>query len=184
MRRVVMLCLAAMAFAPRPAASAPDDATALEQRVKAAFLYKFAGYVEWPETAFASADMPVTIGVIGDDALASELVQLAMGRTVDGRPVSVRRLTAADALSGLHILFVASAERAHLAQFARSLQAQPALVVSESDGALNQGSTINFVISNGRVRFEISLDNAEKQGIRLSSRLLTVALSVRMGAPL
>jgi YfiR/HmsC-like len=183
MRKFALLCVAALAALPPLATSALDDPAALEQKVKAAFLYKFPGYVEWPENAFATADTPVAIGVIGDDPLAAELAQVVAGRSLDGRAVSVRRLKEADSPAGLHVLFVGSAERARLAQLVKEAPTQPMLIVAEFDGALNRGSAINFVISSGRVRFEVALDNAEKRGLKLSSRLLTVAQSVRTGAP-
>src|SRR5882757_170699 len=89
------------AGSPRPAQA---DARADEYRVKAAFLYKFGGYVEWPDRSFARADSPVVIGVIGGDTLADELAQIVSGRNVNGRPVLVRKLRAGDPIAGLHIL--------------------------------------------------------------------------------
>jgi hypothetical protein len=165
------------------AASAADSADALEHRVKAAYLYKFAGYVDWPAAAFADADTPITFGVIGSEPLASELSAVVAGRTINNRNLSVRRLKAGDALTGVHILFVGTAESSRLGQLARSARPHAVLTVSESEGALDQGSVINFIVSDRRVRFEVALDSAEKSGIRLSSRLLAVAQQVRTANP-
>jgi hypothetical protein len=186
-RRALLLCctalLASLAGWPAGRADAAESDDALEHRVKAAFLYKFAGYVDWPPAAFAGADTPITIGVIGSEPLATELAQVVTGRTVNNRSIAVRRIKAGEALAGVHILFVGNAERARLSQHARNAQAHSVLTVSESEGALEQGSMINFVVADRRVRFEVALDSAEKGGLRLSSRLLAVAQQVRTGNP-
>ncbi|MEP7085421.1 MAG: YfiR family protein [Betaproteobacteria bacterium] len=185
MRKFLLLCVSALvALSPLVAlaqAQVQEDSATLERRVKAAFLYKFAGYVEWPDGTFVAPDAPIIIGVAGDDALSAELAQVVNGRSIEGRPLAVKRVRDNEALAGVHILFVSNAERARLGPLARATPSQPLLIISESDGALEQGSAINFLLSGGRVRFEIALDNAEKRALRLSSRLLSVAHSVRTG---
>ena len=157
------------------------EVAATERSVKAAYLYKFSGYVEWPESAFARPDTPLTFGVMGDEAMAAELARLAAGRSVDGRPLAVRRVREGEPLAGLHILFVGRAESARLEQLSRAAGTRPILIVTESEGALAQGSAINFVVAEGRVKFSIAAESAEKRSLKLSSRLLTVAQN--MGAP-
>jgi hypothetical protein len=168
---------------PVLAAYAADESANLEARVKAAFLYKFAGYVEWPPAAFAAADTPLTIGVIGAETIAGELVEAVTGRTVNERPVSVRRVNAGDSLDAIHVLFVGDIDRAQLAQILQDAHARSILTVTDSSSALEQGSIINFVVIDRRVRFEISLDSARKSSLHLSSRLLAVAETVRGGTP-
>jgi hypothetical protein len=170
--------LAWIANAPSWHARAAEDRESLETRVKAAFLYKFAGYVEWPSKSFARPETPVTIGVIGAESLAAELTQAVTGRTVNDRAVAVKRLKAGESLAGVHVLFIGRSENARLDQLTQSAQPRSILTVSESDGALARGSVINFVLTEGRVRFEIALDSAEKSGLKLSSRLLAVAQQV------
>jgi hypothetical protein len=165
------------------AMSAESDQLTLEHRVKAAFLYQFAGYVEWPPMTFAQPGTPVTIAVVGAAPLAAELGHVAAGRSVGGRPVTVRRIRPGESLAGVHILFIGRDESAQLAQLARSALPRAILTVSETDGALDQGSMINFVLDDRRVRFEVALDSAEKGGLKLSSRLLAVAREVRTGTP-
>ena len=172
---------ACMAVLVVSGAGAADDDATLEQRVKAAFLYQFAGYVEWPPSSFAQTGSPVTIAVLGSESLAAELSQVVTGRTVSGRPVAVRRVKPGESLAGVHILFVGRAENARVAQLTQSGQSRAVLTVTESEGALAQGSMINFVLVERRVRFEIALDSAEKSGLKLSSRLLAVAQQVRTG---
>jgi hypothetical protein len=167
-----------------PASAQPDrDPASLERRVKAAFLYKFVGYVQWPDGTFSRPDAPINIGILGDDQIANELAQLTIGRTVEGRSIAIRKLKEADALAGSHVLFIGRAEHARFAQVLKAAKNGPTLVITESEGALSQGSMINFIVADGRVRFEISLANAEKMSLRLSSRLLAVAQNVRTGTP-
>ena len=167
----------------RATAQAAEDAGLIEYRVKAAYLYRFAGYVNWPSTAFVRPDVPLTIAVMGADGLASELEQMLSGRTVDDRTVTVKRIKPADSLTGVNILFVSKNEAAYLAQLVQSVHTRPILIVTESPGALRQGSVINFTVDEKRVRFEVSLEAAGKSGLKLSSRLLAVAQQVVTGAP-
>jgi hypothetical protein len=162
---------------------AQTDEAGAERQVKAAFLYKFAGYVDWPEGALGPPDAPFTIGVLGAEPLAAELGQVVQGRKVQERPVAVRKLKAGDSLADVSILFVGKPEMPRLKPLLSTAPSRPMMVVTEADGALAQGSTINFLVTDRRVRFEISLDSAEKSGLRLSSRLLAVAQKVHTGAP-
>ncbi len=143
-----------------------------ESHVKAAFVYKFTGYVDWPDSAFDGPGAPFVMGVLGADVLLNELSQLAAGRKVHDRRIVVRKLTAGDAVSGLHMLFVGRAETL------RAEVPKTVLVVTESEGAMPRGSMVNFVLVDRHVRFEIALPPVEKAGLRMSSRLLAVAQKV------
>jgi len=174
--------LLAALLALTAAAAELDVDRALEHRVKAAYLYRFTEFVVWPDAAFAAPDSPFVIVVAGSDGVAAELAAVTAGRTVGGRRIEVRRGSEPGPVTAqAHILFVANPERARLAQFARS-GGRHTLVVTESEGALAQSSVINFVLAEGRVRFEVSLESAERRGLKLSARLLGVAYAVR-GAP-
>lgn len=157
---------------------AQSEARASEYRVKAAFLYKFAAYVEWPERAFARADSPVEIGVIGADALAEELAQIVTGRNVNGRPASVRRLRAGDPIAGLHVLFIGRADGGRLAEILAAAKGSPLLTVTESEQALELGSVINFVVIDDKVRFDVAIVPADHGSLKISARLLAVARKV------
>lgn len=159
-----------------PCAHAQDDAAMLERRVKAAFLYKFTGFVEWPADALRP-DAPFAIAVVGDDALAQELTQAVAGRSINGHPITVRKLGESENLGSTQMLFLAHDVK--LASWARSAESQPVLVVTEASDALSRGGMINFVSDDGHVRFEVAPDAAAKHGIRLSARLLTVAARVQ-----
>jgi hypothetical protein len=166
----LMVALSCMAVgADTPAANG------VERGVKAAFLYKFLGYVEYPQETG-----PLVVGVLGADDIGAELARITTGRNVGGRAVTVRILREGDGLTGLHMLFVgADAQRS--AALLRSAQQQGVLTVTESDNGLQQGSVINFRLVEERVRFEVSLPAAEKNGLKLSSRLLSVAYHVLKG---
>jgi hypothetical protein len=175
----VLLLLAGIALLALPP---PLPAQESERRVKAAFLYRFTEFVSWPDAAFARTDSPFVITVIGRDVIADELRGITAARSVGGRAVEVRRAVDAEGAAGAQILFIGDTERARLRELVR-LAPKHALVVTESEGALAQGSVINFVVVENRVRFEIALDAAEKRALRLSSRLLAVAQAVRSVTP-
>jgi hypothetical protein len=157
--------------------AAEDSPQVLEQRVKAAFLFKFGGYVEWPDGVFSGKDAPLVIGVTGADALAEELSQVVAGRTMNGRQVSIRRITGGESLANLHVLFVGRSEIGRLSELAA--QARPILTVTDLEKGLAQGSIINFVVVDKRVRFEVALDAAKRRGLKIGAPLLSVAMRVK-----
>ena len=177
-RLIIALALLAAAWTARA-----QEGPVTEDSVKAAFLYKFPGFVEWPANVLARSDQPVSIGVIGSDDVLGELNGIADARK-PGRPLVVRRVRDARDLSNIHVLFIGARERSRAPELIRAAQAAGVLTVTEWEGALRLGSVINFVTtSDGRVRFEISLEPAEKSNLRLSSRLLAVAQQVHNTRP-
>ena len=174
------LAVLAVACPVRESRAAENDVSR-EDQVKAAYLYKFAGYVEWPPDSFGPMGAPFTIAVVGAEPLATELSEAVTGRTVHDRPIVVRRLTIGEPLSGVHVLFVGDDQYARLEELLQAARPRSILTVTEVEGALEAGSVINFVVSERRVRFDISLDSAEKSQLRLSSRLLAVAQRVMPG---
>jgi hypothetical protein len=184
LRWLVLRCAGALLLAGALVSLAPAQlpASASERSVKAAYIYKFLGYVEWPTDAFPVPDAPLVIGVVGADQLAGDLADLTRGRNVNGHPIEVRRMKAGEALTGVDVLFVGAAERNRLPVLARAAATHAVLVITEDENGLDEGAVINFVLVNGHVRFEVALDAADRAGIRLSSRLLAVAQFVRMGS--
>lgn len=179
-RRLYRLALALVMLLPQHGAPATEPIDEdLERRIKAVFLYRFPEFISWPDSA-AGTDRPFMIDVIGGCTIAQELRQVTSGHPVRGRPVEVKQVHESAALGDANIVFICDGERSRVKQL---IQAAPreALVVTESPGALLDGSVINFVLSNYRVRFEISLDAAKRRGLRVSSRLLDVAQNVAKG---
>lgn len=182
--RAVAPMLALVLAAPLVRAALPAGGPVLPERsIKAAFLYKFLGYAEFPASAFADANAPLVIGVASADELAADLARIVAGRAVQGRPVVVRPLREADPLAGVHLLFIGGDDAARLRAALRAIGTMPTLVVTESQQGLQQGSVINFRIVEERVRFDVSLEAADRNSVKLSSRLLTVANHVYKGAP-
>jgi len=170
--------LAALAL---PAAA--QDRAAREHEIKAAFLFKFPSFIEWPGQAGTAPGGVFSIGVLGAEEVGADLQQVAAERTLEGRPVTVRTLRAGESPAGLHMLFVGREHTSRIAQIARMPASRGLLIVSEEEGALDQGSAINFVVAAGRVRFQVNLQAAERSGLRISSRLLAVASEVRPARP-
>lgn len=174
-RPVVALLLALLAMR---SGVAQAENSAVERQVKAAYLFKFGSYIDWPPQAFGDASSPVVIGIIGADALADELAQMVPGRTINGRPVSVRKLRPEDSLTGLNMVFIGRDSGARLADVLATARGQPLLTVTESSDALAAGSMINFVIVDAKVRFEAAPKAAGQGNLNISARLLAVAYRV------
>jgi len=172
-RRLLLRCALLGGFAPAIARAQQ----AAESSVKAALVYKFASYVEWPAEAFASPEAPLVICVLGAEEVASDLEALVRGRAINNRSVVVRRLSS-DAVAGCHIAFVGRRESPRLAALARASRAQFVLLVSDTERGLEHGSVINFVPVEDRLGFEVSIEAAERNHLRISSRMLAVARRV------
>jgi hypothetical protein len=182
LRCLLALCLLGVAAGFVPVSQAAPPATALERSVKAAFLYKFLAYTEYPANAFSDPNAPVVIGVAGSEEMTAELARVVNGRTVFGRAVAVRSVREGDPLNGMHLLFVGGGDLARAMRMTRAAQQLPVLVVTEADSSPVPGSIINFRVVDDRVRFDVWLDAAERNNVKLSSRLLTVAHQVHKGA--
>lgn len=148
-----------------------------EEAVKAAYLVKLRNYVEWPARP-AGADTRIVIGVLGADDVAEHLAQMPSLREAAKTGLVLRRLRLGDPVAGINILFVGDSSWNRAASMVAQARSQATLVVSESDSALAGGSIINFRLVDERIRFEISLEAAERSNLKLSSQLLTLALSV------
>ncbi|WP_181373274.1 YfiR family protein [Massilia glaciei] len=169
--------------APCARAQAVPVNASLERSVKAAFLYKFLSYAEFPAGAFDDPTAPVTIGVLGTDDIAAELAWIVAGRTVGQRPVTVRTLRENEAVDGVHLLFVPGWDQRRVLGLLKAAGPARLLAVTECENCLQHGSVINFKIVGRRVRFDVSLEAAERHNIKLSSRLLTVASLVHRAGP-
>lgn len=170
--QALLACLMALCSALH---AQPQDSPSADN-VKAAYLFHFSGYVEWP--AETPADV-ITIGVIGNADVAADLKRILPGRTIQERSLQVREMGVADNLSGIQILYVGREHTASLPALAEKAKEQHLLLVSDTEAGLNQGAAINFVMTSRRVRFEISLRATDEAGIKLSSRLLSAAVRLK-----
>lgn len=162
--------LLALAFVSAGVVGAVAQDVPLEYRVKAAYLFNFTKFVDWPSEAFASGS-PFTICVAEVSPFGSALATTLAGETVVGRMLAFR-VVGNDA-SSCHILFVPRGVSP--TPYVRSIRTEPVLTVGESPNFLKQGGMINFVLEDGRVRFEINQEAAARSQLKISSRLLRLA---------
>ena len=148
----------------------------MEHDVKAAYLFKFLSYVEWPADSFAGSRDAFIIGILESDEVRASLADIVRNRVAQGRPVEVRRLANGETPEGVHALFVGRAATESITRFAGR---SGLLIVGEADGALDRGAMINLLRVEDRVRFEVAPKTAEQSGLRISSRLLALAQAVR-----
>jgi hypothetical protein len=144
-----------------------------EYQVKAAFLYQFAKFVEWPPESFSNAESQLVLCVIGADPFGDTLQEMVRGKTVNGRPLALQKHADGGGANNCHIAFLPTSQARAVLQGAR--RRHPWLTVGESEQFLAWGGIINFVIEDNRVRFEINPDAAEQAGLRMSSKLLALA---------
>ena len=171
--------LSALAVLVAPAAASAQSPS-IEYAVKAAYLYKFAPFVEWPPTAFGSASSPFQLCVLGRDPFGASLDQAVSGQRVDEHRVVIRRLDRVDAASGCHVLYLGVSSSQTAAEALRAVRGTPILTVA--DGDQESGAIIKFVVKNNRVRFDIDTAAAAANHVTISSKLLAMAMSVRAGA--
>lgn len=150
-----------------------------EYEVKAVFLYNFAKFVEWPGVAGDAPNEPFVIGILGEDPFGKVLDETLRGKTVNGRTVVIARLLRAKDARGCHIVFISGSESRHLHSIFESLQGSNVLTVGETEGFARQGGAINFTLEESRVRFEINIEAAQRAGLKISSKLLSLAKIVR-----
>jgi hypothetical protein len=139
-------------------------------QVKAAFLFNFTKFVEWPEPS----DGSLIIGIAGDDDFAEIVAFAVRGRSLDRRKLETRRLGAGDDPSGCSVLFVGPMRPHDAAALMRRVRGG-VLTVGETVQFLRDGGLIRLFIENGKLRFEISQKNAEAAGLKISSQLLMLA---------
>ncbi|HVW20604.1 MAG TPA: YfiR family protein [Opitutaceae bacterium] len=166
------LALAAAAAVAAPLGGAAE--VSREYQVKAAFLYNFAQFVEWPARAFPTADAPLTIGILGDDPFDGVLDEILRGEVLHGHRVRVRRAQHEEELADCQLVFISQSEKPRLARIMARLAPRPVLTVSEVAGFAQQGGMVNFYREGSRVRFELNPAAARREGLRFSSQLMSV----------
>jgi YfiR/HmsC-like len=169
--------LLAIAAPGRAAAQGPS-----EYAVKAAFLFKFTDYVEWPDDSKGTS-APFVVAILGSDPFGNVLDEMLTGKTVRGRRVVARRFaTDAEALREADIVFIGLAQRPDVVRVLRSFDGRPVLTVGESEHFAAEGGIVGFRLQGSVIRFDINREQAEKAGLRISSQLLKLARIVRTGS--
>jgi len=155
--------------------------TMSEYQLKAAFLVNFGKFIDWPEAEFSSSNVPFVIGVIGADPFGDDLDEAIKGKSIRAHPIVARRISSGGDTSGLELAFIGSSEKTRLAETLRRLNASSAVSVSDIDRFCEAGGIIAFVVDNNRIRFEVNVDAAQKRNLKISSKLLSLALIHRTG---
>ena len=174
----IRIILSAILAAAILAVPVPARADISEADVKAAFLPRFARYVTWPPSAAPDGSSPFVLCVIGNDPFGNELTSAARTQSVDGRRIVVRRLSSGNGAGGCQIAYVGGGRGESVGQLLDSLRGKPILTVTDSRNGGQRG-IIHFAVVDGRVRFFINDADAERRGLKISSRLLALAISVR-----
>jgi hypothetical protein len=146
-----------------------------EYQVKAAFLYQFTQFVEWPASAFPSGQAPLVIGVLGDDPFGAYLDEIVSGEVANGHPIVVQRYRQAEEVAPCHILFVSRSEEHRLEEIFSHVGGRPLLTVGDADDFARAGGMIQFVTDEGRIRLRVNADAARLANLTISSRLLSLA---------
>lgn len=162
-----------------PLTSVEATETYSPDALKAAYLYRFAGYVSWPEAA--PSDAPFTIAVLGSPGVAAELERLLPRHPINGQIAQVREITTVKESANAKILYVGAGRAEALHALVPEGGREATLLVTDEEGGLNNGAAINFLTVDRNVRFEVSLTAADRWGLRISAELLGVALRVQGG---
>jgi len=148
---------------------------AAEYQIKAAYIYNFAKFVNWPSKVFADASSPIVIGVLGEDPFGNTLEQTVKDKTVNGRKLQARRFDKINEVERCHILFVSSSEKMRLSRVLEQVRGSNVLTIGELGGFARQGGVIGFTMEGNKVGFEINIGAAKKAGLDVSSQLLKLA---------
>ncbi len=173
---VLVSCLMFISLSEASAQSIPAEES-LEYSVKAAYLFKFGSFIEWPPNTFSSPQSPLMVGIVGNDPFGTKLEQIVEGRTINGRPLVIRRFRhGQQPQEVIHILFISRSEQQNLNAMVTGLNG--VLTIAEFEPS-PPGVMINFTLNENKVRFDVDLDAASRGELKISSKLLSVARNVR-----
>jgi hypothetical protein len=166
---------ALLVFLPAREAAHADGAPAREYQLKAAFIYNFAQFVEWPGNTFSGPDEPLVIGVMGNATLAATLEQACRGKTAGRREIVVKSLSATEAITSTQILFIGAAERDRLPELLKRATAESVLTIGDYDGFTAASGMVRFLTEDNRLRFEVNLQAVNEGRLKFSAQLLKLA---------
>lgn len=147
-----------------------------EYQVKAAFIFNFAKFVDWPPQAFAQTNSPIVVGVLGRNVFGDNLEKVIRDKTINNRPFKFIQITSPAEGRHCHILFVSPSEKDNVRKIVEDLHNASVLTVGETDHFTDAGGMINFVFEGQNIRFEINNTAAKKAGLQISSKLLSLAV--------
>lgn len=153
-----------------------------EYQTKAAQIYSFTKFIDWPAKKFSSSGSPFIIGVYGSDDITDFLRESFQSRRIKDRPIEIRQLTNKAELVGCHLVFVSRSLRERLSSILSEMRHENILSVGEADNFLKSGGVINFLNVDGDIRFQINPDAANRERLKVSSKLLQISYPTN-GAP-
>jgi hypothetical protein len=146
-----------------------------EAQLKAAFIFNFAKFTEWPSNSFAEPASPIVIGVLGRSAISAALTDTVRGKTINSRPLVVQEFSSAAEATNCHVLFIASSHQDPLPKTLAALGSSSVLTIGETDAFADAGGTIGFFTAENKIRFQINNQAARKAGLTISAKLLSLA---------
>ena len=182
---ILILLMTACVAASGGVSADPDPSIPLEYRVKAAFLYRFVKFVEWPGEALPDTHNTITIGVLGEGDIYAALESLVEGKQAKGRKLVIQQFREPEDLEFCHVLFIGRSEKnseqeeSRLKEILKGLKGSSTLTVGEAEGFAQIGGMINFIIVESKVRFEINVGAAREANLKISSKLLRLARIVK-----
>ena len=179
-RSVALFFISALLILPQCARSQADALN--EYQVKAAFLFNFAKFIEWPQGTYSSAQAPFTICIFGKDPFGKMLDEALAGKSMNNHPVTILRLSDDIELRHCQMVFVSSSENRRYAEILEKVRGTSALLVGETDGFAAAGGMIEFLLEDNHVRFAINPDATRRAGLKCSSSLLALAKIVHDAA--
>ena len=177
--RVTAIVLLALIAVGRPAAAVDSSPRSPEYLIKAAYLYNFAMFVEWPAEAFRAADSPIVIGIVGSDPFGWAIDRIVQDTRINKRRIVVERLQSNQDVRHCHIVVVSASDTARISELAQRLDGMAILIVGDTADAARRGGTVDFTVNDNKVGFEINLDAARRARLTISSKMLSLARIVR-----
>jgi hypothetical protein len=173
--RISPLLVLLLLLAQAARSFAADPQTLTEYQIKAGFFFNFTRFVDWPESAFVTASSPILMCVLGETPLTDLVTDVALGKVVNGRAVSIRRVKASDDLRLCNLLFISAEEERHTAEILGSVKKTSTLTVGETPGFAQAGGMINFSIQENKVKLELNLEATTRVGLKVNSKLIAVS---------
>jgi hypothetical protein len=172
----LIILTAAALLAPQARLRAADAEPTGEQQVRAAFVFNFMQFVEWPADAFADEKSPLLVAVVGGEGLGAALEKALAGKTIGGRNIVLKRYASAEQVEkGCHVVVLAWADRESLRQVRERVGGSPALLIGEAESFCRDGGMIRLFNEDNRVRFEINPRAAQHARLKIAAKLLKLA---------
>ncbi|GAC1456086.1 MAG: hypothetical protein PVSMB1_05690 [Gemmatimonadaceae bacterium] len=179
--RTLALVTALSLCLPNPVPGLATAEPMSEYALKAVFLVNFAKFIDWPDPAFSGSDAALAIGVVGNDPFGSDLDDAIKGKLVGTHSIVAKRIDWRDDMSHLSLIFIGASEKRRLPDILRRLDTSTAVTVSDIDRFCDAGGIIAFVVKNNQIRFEVNVEAAQKKNLKISSKLLSLALIHKSG---